>query len=468
MYRKLISFFAPLSLMPIFMFATHTMTDAALARLPAPEVMLAAFAVAKSLSHVLIAPTLVHRQVTVAMVESQASYRIVRDVLRVLSGLVFLVMVIIAFTPISDWVFGRVMGLGSGPVSGVARNGFRFMVVLPLFSYVRNARQGIAIRLGRTRLVPAVTAIRVLAAIAVLATAVRTEFASGMAVATLVWVGGMGLEGIILSVLIALPHGSCYRATRQIARRSGTAADDALLTHAVVSRFYLPLIAMPALGMLILPSINANLARLPSAETTIASFAVAHGLAMLFASPTLLLYQAVLAFYRRGSAENRRILEFCLVVGGGLSGTLLLLTVTPLGGWFAVAVMGLSPGLAGRMVAALGVFALMPLVSAWRDYSWGVLMHHRRSNVIGLGRACNLAAVWLGMALAVILRPVWAGVLPAAAVGAAAFVAGEAVEALVVAHRARKCCGDMTDPPAGMPGTPTVAAGSAGTGAGRS
>lgn len=464
MYKKLISFFAPLSLMPILMFATHTMTDAALARLPSPEVMLAAFAVAKSLSHVLIAPTLVHRQVTVAMVESQDSYRVVRDVLRVLSGLVFLVMVIIAFTPISDWVFGRVMGLGSGAVFGVVRNGFRFMVLLPLFSYVRNARQGIAIRLGRTRLLPAVSAVRVLFATAVLLIAVRTEFASGMAVAALVWVGGMGLEGIILSVLIALPHGSCFRATRHITRRSGTSRDDALLTHEVVSRFYLPLIAMPALGMLILPSINANLARLPTAETTIASFAVAHGLAMLFASPTLLLYQTVLAYYRRGSEENRRIRKFCLMVGGGLSAVVLLLAVTPLGGWFAVTVMGLSPGLAGLMVAALGVFALMPLVSSWRDYSWGVLMHHRRSKVIGLGRACNLAAVWVGMALAVILRPVWAGVVPAAAVGAAAFLAGEAVEALVAARGVQQCCGDVSPAPAGSIAS-TTSTGSAGGGA---
>ena len=92
MHGKLLSFFAPLSLMPLFIFATHAMTDAALARLPSPEVMLAAFAVAKSLSHVLISPTLVHRQVVVAMVESDVAYRTVRNVLRVVTAAVLLVM----------------------------------------------------------------------------------------------------------------------------------------------------------------------------------------------------------------------------------------------------------------------------------------------------------------------------------------------------------------------------------------
>ena len=441
MHRKLLAFFGPLSLMPFFIFATHAMTDAALARLPSPEVMLAAFAVAKSLSHVLISPTLVQRQVTVAMVESDVAYRPVRDVLRVATAAVFVIMSIIAFTPISDWVFGRVMGLGSSPVFPVARNGFKLMVFLPLASYLRNVRQGIAIRLGRTKLVAAATAVRVVVIGVVLITAVRTGFVSGMSVATAVWVGGMAMEGLLLSLVIVLHHGTNYRATRHIARRSGTREDDAALTRRVVGRFYFPLIAMPALGMLVLPSINANLARMPNSAVAIAAFSVAYGLASLMASPTLMLYQAVLAFYRNGAAENRHIRSFCLMVGVGLSATLALLAISPFGRWFAGNIMGLSDELAGLTVMALALFSLMPLVSSWRDYSWGVLMHHRRSGMVGVGRAFNLMAVWLVMASTVLLQRAGLLPLPAAAAGAAALVCGDLAEALFVAYRAGRCPG---------------------------
>src|SRR5690606_13755906 len=74
-YWQIARFFIPLGLTPLMIAVSHTLTSATLARLPAPELNLAAYAVLQALTNAVKSPIHASRQLVVALVDGKESFR---------------------------------------------------------------------------------------------------------------------------------------------------------------------------------------------------------------------------------------------------------------------------------------------------------------------------------------------------------------------------------------------------------
>ncbi|MFN2363751.1 MAG: hypothetical protein ABR596_05575, partial [Halarsenatibacteraceae bacterium] len=73
-YKRLLKFFIPLAVTPFFITSIHTLMNAAIARLPYPELSIAVFTIVKGISNAVKAPTRMFMQISVSMVDDRRSY----------------------------------------------------------------------------------------------------------------------------------------------------------------------------------------------------------------------------------------------------------------------------------------------------------------------------------------------------------------------------------------------------------
>ena len=64
--------------------------------------------------------------------------------------------------------------------------------------------------------------------------------------------------------------------------------------------------------------------------------------------------------------------------------------VTPFGPWLMTNVIGVDPTIAAVSRWVLLSFSLYPVLRAWQEMYWGVLMAKRRTNLISVGKGINL------------------------------------------------------------------------------
>ncbi len=427
-FAQLLRFFLPLGAVPLLIASTHTLTDAALARLASPELMLASFAVVKGLANAIKAPELMALQLSVSLVDDRAS---LRSVLRFVTGLVLLfsiILIVLAFSPAGEWVLRHVIGLRDPAAIQAAITALRLVCWLPAGEAFRNAYQGLAIGLKRTVVLALGTLIRVLVLALFMGWAVATQRISGVVAASATWTLGIIMEAIFVYLYLVRNFGSLGEAAERMPQRNHQA-----LTLMDIGKFFVPLALTVALSAWLLPIIQSGLARSDSATHALAAFGVAWGLVLLIAGPVGMLHQCALV-YTTGAGDPNwgTVMRFCLLVGLGGLGMMLLLALTPLGGYFLHQIMGLPDDVAHTVRQTMVVFALLPLIRAWREAHWGVLMHRRTTSMIGVAKVANLAVVVLFLLLA--LEPLARQLAGGAAVaGALAYTLGEAAESVIIA-----------------------------------
>ena len=154
-------FYAPLAATSLLLTLTNPLLISAMSRGVNPTIALAGFGVAFSLCGVLYSPVLVSQQVAAAKLLNGRRFRPIQSFWLRIGALSSLVAVAVAFTPLGDWVFGRVMGV-SGDIFDEARTALAVLAPIPLLTSVRAVHQGrlvaghrtnpIAVDGGRVRL----------------------------------------------------------------------------------------------------------------------------------------------------------------------------------------------------------------------------------------------------------------------------------------------------------------------------
>ena len=157
---KLGIFYAPLAASFFLTIVTHSLFNAGLARLPSPELYIAAFAVARSVMHVFESPMIMFSQTASALIEDRVSYVRVRNFCLLVLGISVSLLAFLAFTGVGRWVFVNIMGI-SGDTLEAAVAVLRVFVLFPCFSGLKFFLQGSVIRLRRTGWVTIVTVIRI-------------------------------------------------------------------------------------------------------------------------------------------------------------------------------------------------------------------------------------------------------------------------------------------------------------------
>lgn len=416
-------FFLPLALTFSLITFSHTLVNNALGKFPYPEAALAGYAVARSIMHLAQNPTMMVRQVVTSLVVDEASYRLVSRVIYRLMFFMAGAIAVLGWTPLGARLLRTAMGL-EGEALHQAVIALRVFTVFPFFSVNRNLGQGLAILARANHLVPVATVMRLLALTGLLSLFLRWQPLPGAALGAVAFTLTMLVEAAVL-FWVSRP------ARRQLRHRRADQKNP-LTTRQVLS-FYVPLMGTTLVAAITIPLVQAGISRTGSAETQIAAFAVALALSQVISSPANMLHQSSLSFTRDGTPDAyRRTERFALAVGLSLSAITAVIAFSPLGDGFLRS-GGATPQIIDVSRRVLQVFALMPVIRAWREHCWGVLMRKRQTTSITQGKAISISS-----ALGVMAAGIGLGVQQTAVLGAFALVIGEAIEGMILYRRLKR------------------------------
>jgi hypothetical protein len=388
--------------------------NALLARTHDPEVSIAAFAIALGVIGVVALPQWRIQQLTLVFLNDHQALGNLRRFVLATAVVVGAISLLVALSPLAELILTGIFS-AKGELLSQARAGLVALSPFPSLMVVRTHLHGSALRLGRARLVWLGTVIG----------------AGGAVVITAVLLVG-GLQGPVAAgwgttiaatvetvVLLAVTR----RLVRQeLPERSVSGADASL---GAITRFFAPLVFAALLPAATTPLLNAALARAVEPEASIAAFAIALG---LFQFITLLLWGAqptVLALLGQGEAIGRVARLSIGVAATVMIASLAAAFVPPFTEAIIEGISGARDRLAELSILGLRILAPLPLILILEQIFSSALMQVRRTRPIfyvNIWRLITLLA-FVGIALTV-------GTIPGVALGAGAWAASLAVEAV--------------------------------------
>ncbi|MEJ6950806.1 hypothetical protein [Natronospora cellulosivora (SeqCode)] len=426
-YKQLFLFFLPLAVTPTIIGTSHSIVDAALARLPSPELSIAIFHVVKGLSNIIKAPIYMSRQVTASMVDSRESYFLTMKFLTFFCGLFLFILMALAFTPLGEWVFRNIIGLSTAEEISFAYMSLRITCFLPIVELLRNSNQGLVITLEKTNLILPGIILRLVFVSTLLWWTVQTQAITGIVAGSITWLAGIGIEGLFILGSVIYLYKSPARAAELMPRTNNTK-----LTYKDVAKFFIPLGLMMSVGAFIYPIIQSSLARSVSPTQALAAFGVAMGLLFVLTGCLSMLHNVSLVYADKHGDENwSYIFKFCLFIGIIISLIIFIIAITPIGFWVFNSIIGVSVEITEIARRIMLVLAITPLFRAIREAYWGLLMTERNTRVIGVAKLANIIALLISIVPALLILPIHPAII-----GAIAFAFGEAVETLLIWYQA--------------------------------
>ncbi len=196
--RSLWRFYQPLVVTTLLRQLTRPMLNAGIAAALLPAVSLAAWPVAWSLVILIAGPAWSLQQLTTALASNPPAYRRVNSFSLGLSGLLTLLLGLVAFTPLYGLVMGGVYNLSPG-LQAVAQPAVRWLVAYPLLMGVQSVLRGMLIREGCTGTVRTATVINVVVLAATLGLGVSLLSVSGAVLAAVAMLTGTLAEWVWLA-----------------------------------------------------------------------------------------------------------------------------------------------------------------------------------------------------------------------------------------------------------------------------
>jgi len=336
-----------------------------MSRLVDPEVHLAAYGgVVFPLSLLIEAPVIMILAASTALCKNWSAYRLIRKFILLLGGMLTLVHVVVAFTPLFGVIVQDVLGAPE-VILEPAKIGLQCMTPWTLSIAVRRFLQGVVIRAGKTRLIGLGTLVRLFVSSAVLLGGLVFNSFSGIVVATVAMSSGVIVEAGFILLFV-----------RPILKdlKEGNPHPVAPLTLKQLGVFYWPLAFTPLITIATLPIVSAAISRMPQALESLAVWPVLGGLSFVFRSVGFAMQEVVVALYDRPHFLAP-LKQFVGLVSLCTSGTLLLIAATPLSTIWFEWVAALTPELSALASTALWFVVIFPAFSAWESFFQGELVH---------------------------------------------------------------------------------------------
>jgi len=345
---------------------------ATVSRLANPEIHLAAYGgVVFPLALLIEAPIIMILVASTALCKDWPAYRLMRNFILTLGGILTLVHMLLAFTPLYGVVVESMLGVPES-IWEPARLGLQMMTPWTLSIAVRRFLQGMVIRVGRSRLVGLGTLIRLGVSTSVLLGGLAMQSIPGILVATAALSTGVLVEAGFMIV--------CVRPILRDLKRNPIQPEQPL-TLKRLGAFYWPLALTPLLMLSTLPLGSAAISRMPQALESLAVWPVLGGLTFMFRSVGIAVQEVVVSLYDQPDFR-RPLQQFVRLVSFGACGCLLLIAVTPLSTFWFGAVAALNPELAALAGTALWVAVIFPALSPWESYFQGELVARGRTTYI--------------------------------------------------------------------------------------
>ncbi|TAH37237.1 MAG: hypothetical protein EYC70_09680 [Planctomycetota bacterium] len=364
------------------------------ARMPDAEIHLAAYgSIVFAISLVIEAPVIMLLAASTALSTDWRSFQRLRRFTYALCGALTVLHVLVAFTPLYDFV---VHSLLKAPPEIVepGRAGLRIMTPWTAAIGYRRFHQGVLIRFHHTRPVAMGTALRLLVLFGILEAGRLSGAASGIVTGTAAVACAVMAEAVFIGWAVA-------PVVRE--RLASLASSGAPLSLRELLHFYAPLALTQVLYMLAHPMSAAAMNRMPQALPSLAAWPAVHGFLFITRSIGFAYNEVVVALLDEPGAR-RALRRFAWILAAATSGTLLLLAATPLSRvWFGT-VSGLDPSLMALSSSALVFGLLLPASAPLQSLYQGILVHARRTGGITESMAVYLAGSAAALAAGVKLQ----------------------------------------------------------------
>ncbi|MFP4456755.1 MAG: hypothetical protein ACLFPS_03780 [Clostridia bacterium] len=377
-YLELLIFFAPLATTYMLMMGSHSIISSSLARTENAAIALAAYSVANSIIYIFESPLFGIRRIYVALLDDKSSFRTLSKVTGMALAFVIIILLLVGYTPIGEFVFIRVVGVSESLFPEVIR-AFRWFMILPLASALRSVFQSLLVVNRKTHIVTMNMILRLASMLIISYVLVNYKFVTGSAVGVFVLGGGMSVEAIM----------SFITARNLRKELPDKPQDDEKLTYKTTWAFYVPIMGALLLQNFIRPFINSGLARTVNPETALAAYQVAYSTSWILVGISFSIHQLVLVFVENKETFDK-VKRFVFGVGIFGSALLLLMSLTPAGEWLLLNVIGTDPDITGAALTTMLPMAFIPLVVTNSEMFAGVLMMEKRTPVLTMSKGANL------------------------------------------------------------------------------
>ncbi len=395
--REIAFFFFPLLLNVQLMSLSHSLINAALARLAQPVLTLAGFSVAIVLHLCLASPAYQNHTIAIALIRGRRSLLGVGLYVVAVALYVSVLLALVAYTPFGKLVFEQWIGV-SPAIADEALSALAILTFLPFFTGLRGLCQGIVIRARRTGLVSLATLIRILSLLGFLL--LGQQWFNGAAIGAFGLLGCIVVETIFMVWFAWKTYIPC--------------AAEVEKSLGAIFRYAFPLSFSSAMQQTVPLMISAIISRLPDSASALAAFGIIRGFIFLLAGPMRNLQQAYLTLIK-GREDFQTLTIFYRRVALGM-GLITLAIAYPFNRMVLGQAMGLNVELRHYIALPLAICALYPAISGVIYLYRGAYSAKHRTAFLSWATLCKvtyLCTCWLflmfktptipGVALAIFL-----------------------------------------------------------------
>jgi hypothetical protein len=389
--RSLFVFWLPMMATWLMMSVEGPFLAAVIARLADPKFNLAAYGVAFSFALMVESPIIMMMSASTALVSDRLSYRRLRNFTTLLNGGITLVMLVVIFPPVFDFIARDLIGLPEH-VADLTHLATAILLPWPGAIGFRRFYQGLLIRHNLTRRVAYGTVVRLvsMAATALIA-ALWTEL-PGAAVGAAALSVGVTAEALASRVMV-----------RSTIRRLLAGGNDpaAEMSYRSIFTFYYPLAMTSILAMGVHPMITFFLGQSRMPLESLAVLPVVNSLVFLFRSFGLSYQEVAIARFGPRMENFTPVRNFAVWLGAASVAGLALMSLTPLAGFWFLDLSGLSPALADFALLPTQILVLMPGTSVLLNFQRSVLVATKRTGPITLATVLEIGFIILTLAVAI-------------------------------------------------------------------
>ena len=398
---------------PLFTWFVASMVD--------QKINLGAFgSLAFPIALVIEGPIIMLLAASTALCRDWDSYRKVRRFMIAASVALTALHLLVAFTPLFDFVAGNILGV---PEHFRAPGQLGLQILTPWTAAIAYRRflQGVMIRFGYSRLVMFGTAVRLVVLLLTLWLMRAAGDFSGIVVGCAAIAAGVTAEAIFarFAVQPILKH--------KLPQHDPEATP---VDRRGFLRFYLPLAMTPLLTLFIGPAGAAAMSRMPEADLSLASWQVVHAIIFLMRSTGFAFNEVVVAQLDRPGAK-KVLGQFAILLAVCTSLMLALIALSPLSDYLLGDLYGLAPDLKAMCATALLFGMLMPAYQVYQSYYQGQLVHAKRTRGI-----TEAVALYVFTALSGLQIAVWWGAFPGILAALTVFSLGGVLQTLWLRNRA--------------------------------
>lgn len=379
----------PLAVSWLLMSVEGPAHSAVVARLSNPEINLAAWGgIVFPLALIIESPVVMLLSASTALSRDWEAYRRLRRIAMVLGGILTVVHIAVAFTPLYDIVVRYII---QAPEVTIEPGRLGLMIMTPwswAIAY-RRFQQGAMIRFGHTRAVGIGTVVRMTANGMVLLVGFLLKWVPGIAVAASAVATGVIAEAVYAGLRVRPIVDSQIRCAPREAQP---------LTLRRFAGFYVPLALTSLISFFVSPIGSAAMSRMPSALDSLAAWPVISGLIFMLRSPGLAYSETVVALLDREGAFST-LRRFAAILAIGSLFLIGLVVATPIAIVWLSTVMALPSQLVALGRQALWWALLLPSLALLQSWYQGMIVHSERTR--GITESVTLYLVVIAAVLGV-------------------------------------------------------------------